>query len=149
VGSKFLNLPLCVQNTVRAEVGTAEVADISRETTNSQIFYKVSFRKQKLYPPLYIAPDGSVLNPDLTLAVSSARDGVNVVNKVSGLKLGDLPPEITRTVEKQVPDGEVDVVAKETQGDKVVYIVSFKDLTRHPPVRIAPDGSLVPEPRKP
>ena len=72
-GAKFGALPAVVQNTVRTQVGMAELYDVRKEDHEGQIFYKISFSDSNSYPPLLAAVDGSVLNPDLTVAVSELR----------------------------------------------------------------------------
>ena len=71
-GAKFGALPPVVQRTVLAEAGPAEVVDAVRDTSSGRVVYKIYFRDKDLFPPLYVAPDGSVLNPDLTVAVSTS-----------------------------------------------------------------------------
>lgn len=73
-GSKFAALPPAVQNTIRAQAGTAVIKDIEKQNRNGQIIYVITFRQGALYPDLLVGPDGSVLNYDLTLAVGAARD---------------------------------------------------------------------------
>src|SRR6266478_3539705 len=68
-GGKFSGLPPAVQNTIRAETGAAEIEDIHKDTSSGQPVYKVYFENRKLFPTLYVAPDGSVLNPDMTVAM--------------------------------------------------------------------------------
>jgi len=36
--------------------------------------YKVYFRNHELFPPLYVAADGSLLNPDLSVAAGATAD---------------------------------------------------------------------------
>src|SRR4051794_8042869 len=66
-GGKFGMLPPVVQNTVRAEAGGSEVIDAIKGTSSGRVVYKIFFRSS---PTLYVAPDGSVLYPDLTVAAS-------------------------------------------------------------------------------
>ena len=68
-GARFGALPQVVQNTVRTEAGTAEIVDVRKETSGDRPFYKISFRDAGNFPPMYIGVDGSVLNPDLSVAV--------------------------------------------------------------------------------
>ena len=46
--------------------------------------YKIYFRDPDVFPPLFVAPDGSVLNPDLTVAIRAVPG-----NRV---KKSDVPP---------------------------------------------------------
>ena len=138
-GAQFGALPPPVQNTVRAEVGTAEVADITKDTSSGKAVYKIFFKSHEIYPPLYIAADGSVLNPDLSLAVVAPD-----TNR-TGLKLSELPPDALRVVHDRAPSFEIASIKRETWGDRVVYIVSFKDETTHPKLYVASDGTVFSE----
>jgi len=62
-GAKFGALPQIVQLTVLAQVGPEEVVDAVRDTSSGRVVYKIYFRDSEIFPPLYVAPDGSVLNP--------------------------------------------------------------------------------------
>jgi len=43
--------------------------------------YKIYFRNGDLFPPLYVAADGSLLNPDLSLAAGAPADTFGVLNE--------------------------------------------------------------------
>ena len=73
LGAKFGALPPAVQSTVLAEAGGAEITDALRDTSSGRVVYKIYFRDPDVFPPLFVAPDGSVLNYDLTVAVSAVR----------------------------------------------------------------------------
>src|SRR5438552_10968949 len=75
-GARFAGLPVVVQNTVRSEAGTAEIVDVRKESRQGRVFYKILFRDERNYPPLYVGADGSVLNPDLTVAVPAPQETV-------------------------------------------------------------------------
>lgn len=71
-GAVFGLLPLVIQNTVRAQVGSAEIASIERVPGQNPLVYRFDFRRHELYPPLFVGEDGAVLNPDMSVAVESA-----------------------------------------------------------------------------
>jgi hypothetical protein len=144
VGTKFAALPPAVQRTVRAEVGSAQIADIRKGTTGSNLVYVVYFMKRDVMPPLYIAPDGSVLKPDLKVFIPAPHD--SAADAGTGLTLNDLPPKVVTTIQERAPDAEVGVIGKETRGDNVTYLIFFKG-DRHPPIYISADGSFVKEGR--
>jgi len=135
-GALFGELPPAVQNTVRAEVGTAEVYDVVKDTSSGQTVYKIYFRTPELYPPMYIAPDGSVLHPDLSVAVHAPQ-----TNR-SGLKLEELPPDAMKVLHDRGPYAEIASINKEMWGDRAVYIVAFKDETEHPKLYVTADGTV-------
>ncbi|HEY5913682.1 MAG TPA: hypothetical protein VJA21_24100, partial [Verrucomicrobiae bacterium] len=130
-------LPPIVQNTVRSQVGSEEIDDVIRDTSSGRVVYKIVFHQSQLYPPLYVAPDGSVLNPDFTVAVEA----------VHGLKVkrADLPAPVAATLQEKAPKLEVAWIVKESWGKRDVYIVSFKDEAHNPRLNIAADGAVVEE----
>ncbi len=136
-GAKFGALPPAVQLTVLAEAGQEEVVDAVRDTSSGRVVYKVYFRDKDLFPPLYIAPDGSVLNPDLSVAVS-AMHGTRV-------KPSDVPAKVTAAIPERAPGADVAYINKETWGGRVVYVVTFKDQAHNPKLLLAEDGSVVQE----
>jgi hypothetical protein len=143
-GGKFTTLPPAVQNTVRAEVGAAEIDDIRKDTSSGTLVYDVRFKNADLYPPLHIAPDGSVLTPDLAVAVGASEDTIaaSTGSAVSGIKLDDLPPTVVKTIREKAPTAEVETISKITAGINVAYEVSFKDPAQ-PKLFISDDGKVV------
>src|SRR5256885_14022022 len=72
-GAQFGALPPDVQNAVRAEAGTAIIDRVIRDRTPLGVVYKIHFQNAEVFPPLYVSPDGDVLNPDYTIAVPSIQ----------------------------------------------------------------------------
>jgi hypothetical protein len=144
-GSKFSSLPPTVQNTVRAQAGAAEISDVWKSTNFGPLVYEVRFKNSDQFPPLYIAPDGSVLTSNLEVSVGATEDTVasSTGGAMSGLKLGDLPPDVVKTIHAKAPTAEVDHITKVLRGDNVFYEVSFKDEVRNPKLFIAASGMLV------
>jgi hypothetical protein len=136
-GAKFGSLPPVVQRTVLAEAGQGEVVDAVRDTSKGRVVYKVYFRDPEIYPTLYVAPDGSVLNPDLTVAVK-AREGVQV-------KLSEVPEKVKEAIPKRAPITDVSYVTKESWGPLVVYVVNFKDEAHYPKLLLSEDGTVMDE----
>jgi len=136
-GAKFGALPAPVQRTVLAQVGAAAVVDAVRDTSSGRVVYKVYFRESDIFPPMYIAPDGSVLNPDLTVAVS-ARQGTVV-------KPADVPRNVMKAIPERAHSSEVAYINKELWGDRTIYVVTFKDEAHNPKLLLAEDGTVVQE----
>jgi hypothetical protein len=136
-GAKFGALPPVVQRTVLAEAGTEGVVDAVRDTSSGHVVYKISFRDPETFPTLYVAPDGSVLNPDLTVAVS-ARQGTRV-------KPADVPPSVQKAIPEHAPASRVDYINKETWGGRTVYVVIFKDETHNTRLLLGEDGTVLDE----
>jgi uncharacterized protein YcfL len=137
VGAKFGALPAVVQRTVLAEAGAAEVVDATRDTSSGRVVYRIYFRDPDNYPTLIVAPDGSVLNPDLTVAVA-AFHGLRV-------KPSEVPANVMKVIPERAPASEVAYINLETWGGRVVYVVTFKDETHNPRLLIASDGTPVDE----
>jgi hypothetical protein len=137
VGAKFGALPPAVQATVLAEAGGAEIVDAYRDTSSGRVVYKVYFRDPDIFPPLFVAPDGSVLNPDLTVAVSAVR-GTRV-------KAAEVPPSVMKVIEEHGPVSGYNAINQEKWGDRVIYMVTFKDEAHYPRMFISADGTIVQE----
>ena len=136
-GAKFGALPPVVQRTVLAEAGPAEVVDAVRDTSSGRVVYKIYFRDAEVFPPIFVGGDGSVLNPDLTVAVS-AFHGIRV-------KPEEVPATVKKVIPERAPSAEVAYIDLETWGGRTVYVVTFKDEAHNPRLLIASDGSLVDE----
>jgi len=133
-GGKFGMLPPVVQNTVRAEAGAAEVTDAVRDTSSGKVVYKIFFKSS---PTLYVAPDGSVLYPDLTVAAAPLLGSV--------VKPSNVPQVVLDTVHEHAPHAEIALINKEMWHNKVVYSFTFREDTKYPRLNIAEDGTLLEE----
>jgi hypothetical protein len=144
-GAQFATLPPAVQRTVRAEAGAGEISDIVKDTNGNSIVYCIYFLSP-VDPPLFVAPDGALLDPDLSVAIGAAQDTVGVLTggPVTGITLSDLPAQVVKTIQQRAPDAEVAYINKETHGQQLVYLVVFKD-QMHPALRINSDGTLASE----
>jgi hypothetical protein len=142
-GGVFATLPPAVQNTVRAEAGMAELSSVSKDAAPG--VYEFRFRNSDVYPPLYVASDGSVLTPDLRVAVGASEDTIaaSTGSATSGIKLDDLPPNVVGTIRHQAPTAEVAAINRLTSEGVVFYDVSFKDPTHNPKLIIRDDGTLI------
>jgi len=137
LGAKFGALPPAVQATVLAEAGGADIVDAFRDTSSGHVVYKITFRDPEVFPTMYVAPDGSVLNPDLTIAVN-ARQGTRV-------KTSEVPAPVKKVIEDKGPPAGASIINKETWGDRTVYIITFKDEAHYPKMFIAADGTVLEE----
>jgi len=141
-GGIFATLPPAVQNSVRAEAGLAEIESINKEAAPG--VYEFRFKNSDIYPPLYVASDGSVLTSNLTVAVGASVDTIaaSTGSAVSGLKMDDLPPNVVETIRHQAPTAEVQSVSRLTSEGDVFYNVTFKEPAHHPRLLIRDDGKL-------
>ena len=148
-GAKFAGLPPAAQNSIRAQVGVADIRDIIKDTSSGQVVYKVYFRNPDAFPTLYVTPNGDIVNADRTVAVRAEDNfGLSARGPAGSLKLSDLPPNVVRVIQELAPNSEVGLIRKETRNDTVVYVVSFKDETHVPRMAIAEDGTVLQETRK-
>ncbi len=136
-GAKFGALPPPVQRTVLAEAGPAEVVDAVRDFSSGRVVYKIYFSDSEVFPPLYVAPDGSVLNPDLTVAVR-ATHGTRVEPQ-------NVPDKVMKAIPEYAPAATIAVIYKEAWGNRAIYVVTFKDEAHNPKLLIGADGKLVQE----
>jgi hypothetical protein len=144
-GGEFASLPPAVQNSVRAQAGMAEIVRIVKHGETGPIVYEVRFRDHDVYPPLFVATDGSVLNSNFEVMVGASEDSIaaSTGNEASGLKMDELPPNVTQTIRHQAPTAEVDYITRLTRDRDIFYNVSFKDPANHPKILIRDDGKLI------
>lgn len=146
VGAKFGALPSAVRNTITAQTGSAEMHDIVKQTRPGVgTVYRITYINRRLYPPLYVASDGSVLNPDMTVAVGAVKDETEAqYGRVAGaLRFADLPDPVAKTVESYAPKAEITSIDRQTWGSRIVYIIGFRDETRRPKIYVASDGTVM------
>ena len=144
-GTQFAELPVAVQHTVRAEAGSASIARVQKGTKDSLTIYRISFQNAELFPPLYVASDGSVLDPNLNVAVGAPRDVFSVASHgpVARVSPDDLPPQVMKVIQRLAPEAEVDVITREQRGIQTVYVVTFKGRV-HQSITIGSEGNVVP-----
>ena len=144
-GAQFASVPPAVQNTIRAETGSAGIQNVSKDTTSARIVYRIEFINADAYPPLYVAADGSVLDPDLNVLIAAPPEKVGggaTGAPVTTLMLGELPSLVVKSIQLYAPDAEVANITKETRGAQTTYFVTFKD-RMHSPLHISADGTLL------
>lgn len=144
-GGEFSRLSPVVQNSVRAQAGMAEIDAITKETSGGSTIYVFHFKNAAIYPPLYVASDGSVLTSDLQVAVGVSADAIEASTGFgsNGVKLSDLPVRVVTTIRSQAPTAEVDSVQQISEGPQVYYEVFFKHPEFHPSLLIADDGRVM------
>ena len=107
-GTKFGALPPAVQNAVRAEAGSAEITDIVKLYRDGTPIYEIHFQNRDLFPPLYVGADGSILHPDLTVAMGAPQDTFGILRGSggSGIRLSELPPPAMKVLQERVPGAD-------------------------------------------
>lgn len=136
-GARFGALPQVVQNTVRSEAGTGEIIDVRKEAKRGITYYKISFRNPTVYPPLYVGQDGSVLNPDLSVAVQIPQDTSVEV------KLNDVPSSARKVIQDKSGAADIVSINQESWGEHTVFVVTYKDEAHNPKLYVLADGSLL------
>lgn len=144
-GGEFSKLSPVVQNSVRAQAGMAEIDGISKETSDGSTIYVFHFKNAAVYPPLYVAADGSVLTSNLDVAVGVSADAIEASTGFgsNGVKLQDLPVLVLTSIRSRAPTAEVESVQKIAEGDQVYYEVFFKHPELHSTLLVADDGRVV------
>ena len=145
-GVQFVSLPPAAQNTIRAESGAADIAAIQTFTNANRVVYMVQFARAAVYRPLFVGADGSLLTPDLRVEMGAPAEHYQVLtgSGSSTLKLADLlPPPVMWALEERAPLTEVAHLTRQSWGNHVVYVVSFKDSTHFPKLYIRDDGTVV------
>ena len=144
IGTQFAALPPAVQNAIRAQAGAAEIARIQAHRTASGPIYHIEFKDTVILPPLDIATNGSLLRSDGTVAMGAADTITGVLSgSVSNVKLSDLPPEVSKTLEQRVPAAAIASIHKELWGERPIYIFNFADAAQHPKMYILADGTIL------
>ena len=148
-GTQFASLPPTVQNTVRAETGSAELDKIDKRNYSGRIIYRIEFENRDFYPPMYVASDGSLLDEDLRTLIAAVPDRTSIVTggAVTKLSLSDLPAAAVKSIQREAPDAQVDWIDKEVHGDQTTYAVGFKDRL-HAVLHVASDGTVLPAPAR-
>lgn len=144
-GGEFSRLPPVVQNSVRAEAGAAEISGIMEFENAGLPIYEIRFRSEDVFPPLYVASDGSVLTSNMTVAVGASPGAVEAAtgSGVSSLKMDDLPTEVVKTIRHSAPMAEVGSITRLTSDGETVYEIRFKDPAQNPSLLVKDDGKLM------
>jgi hypothetical protein len=144
-GGQFSALPPTVQNSVRAQVGAADITYIFTDTSSGRSIYEFHFKNTDLFPPLYVASDGSILTPEMTVAVGATAETIEAAtgSAVSGVTMSDLPTPVVDAIRDQRPTAAVDSIHRIRSGEDVFYEVFFKDPGHHPKLFLTDSGRVV------
>jgi hypothetical protein len=144
-GGQFGALPAAVQNTVRAEVGATEIADIQRDHFGHQDVYKIFFRNHTLWPPLYVAADGAVYDPNMDVAVPAAGIGGDVAHgvKVTDLSINDMSLEAQKVLRDRGVESDVLSIERQPWGNQSVFLITFKDPKKNPKLFVTTEGTVL------
>jgi hypothetical protein len=147
VGARFGALPSAVQNSIRAQTGAAEIRDIEidKEMRLAGTVYRITYVSDDLYPPLFVAADGSIINPDMTVAVGATHDEFAIQKGAAagGLHFNDLPAPVAHVVEQSGHAPDILSIDRQIWGNQVVYIIAFRDELHLATAYIAADGTVL------
>ncbi|HHY84424.1 MAG TPA: hypothetical protein GYA07_02630 [Verrucomicrobia bacterium] len=148
-GAKLGGLPPAVQQTIRAQTGSAQIRDIDKLEHTGRTAYRVMYDDELRFPPLYVAPDGSVLYPDFSVAVGAGEDdfGVMTGGAARGIPIGDLPVNVLKAIQREAPTAEIDVVNRITSGESTYYEVTFKGRDPRSRLLLSESGAVLQEPK--
>ncbi len=150
-GTQFTRSPPPVQRAITAEAGAAEIDQITRFTNQNRVIYVVRFANRWLFPPLYVAGDGSILAPDLRVELGAPIEDLDLGGVITGsgrspLHLADLlPPDVLRVLQERALITDIAHLSKEKWGDRPIYIVTFRDPAQNPTLYIQSDGTILNE----
>jgi len=110
----FASLPPTVQRTLLAQAGGATIEDVLKTSASRKTIYQIYFENYWVFPPLSVAADGSVLNPDGSVAVGAPGEigGVFTGGGAAGMSLNDLPPKIVKAIQQRAPESEIKSITK-------------------------------------
>jgi hypothetical protein len=60
-GTTINDLPQAVKNTLKEKAGSAEIADIDKQSQGGRFIYRITFTEPAKNPTMYISQDGSIV----------------------------------------------------------------------------------------
>jgi len=61
-GTRIVDLPQAVRDTLKERVPAAEIADIDKQDRDGMVVYRITLSRPGLHPTMYISEDGHVLS---------------------------------------------------------------------------------------
>jgi hypothetical protein len=141
LGAKYSQLTAAAQTTLLAEAGSADIYDVVKHAEGGRVYFVVYFTEVTQLPPLYIAADGSVLRPDLSVAIAAPKEESSTGGGTP-INITDVPSNVQKVLLEHSKNGEVTTISKEAWGDRMVYVFSFKDEENHPKLYVIGDGTV-------
>ncbi len=139
---KFNELPPAVQKTVRAQAPQAEIADVSKTSTNGMEAFEVELRDQGRTPKIVVAANGTLLSTELGRPAGAVERMLTPTGSV-GTPFSALPEAVQKTIQTRVPNGQIASISRHETNGRVIYEVEFKDQGKNPTMQVAEDGTLV------
>lgn len=143
-------LPIDVQNTIRAHAGRSQIEDIDMRTDGGENVYQAAYKRNGVHTELLVAQDGTVLSvqrPPVGAPVARPETGRG---RAIDPQLASLPAAVQNAVRKRVGNNRLDKIDKETIRGQTYYEVEFNRNGRKEEFHVRDDGvilELMPERR--
>jgi uncharacterized membrane protein YkoI len=138
----FNSLPPQVQKTARAEAPSAEVASVSKLSTNGMDAYKIEFREKGRNPSIIVGANGTLLSTEVGKQAGMI-DRLLTPTGSAGTPFSALPVAVQKTIQAQAPNAQVANISRHEENGRTIYEIEFKDQGKNPTIKIAEDGTLV------
>jgi hypothetical protein len=123
---KLKSLPKAVQQTVAEQSAGAKILGLSKETENGKTFYEVELKVEGHHRDLLIDSSGAVVETE------------------DEIELGQLPPAVKATIEKQAGKGKIGVIESITKNGQIIaYEAHLKTGGKSQEIKVGPDGELI------
>ena len=136
----FDQLPQAVQNTVRAQAGTAPIQGIVQTNTNGQTAYLVNFNRNGQNVNLQVDPAGRILGPVPSGTISQPRFPMAAAAPVS---FNQLPRAVQSTLLRYGQGAPIQSVQKGTLQGQTVYEAAFPHNGQNVVLRVDQNGGLL------
>ncbi len=141
---QFNELPPEVQKTIRAQAPNADIAEISKFTTNGTEAYEVRFLQTGQQQPMrvIVSTNGTLLSSTLNGAGGALEHPLTPTG-ATGTPFSALPLEVQKAIQAHAPNAQIANISRQEENGRVIYQVEFKDQGKNPTLRVANDGTIV------
>ncbi len=141
---QFNELPPEVQKTVRAQAPNADIAEVTKVTTNGTDAFEVRFLSAGQQNPMrvIVATNGTLLSSTLGEAAGAIQRTLTPTG-ATGTPFSALPMEVQKAIQAHAPDAQIANISRHEDNGRVIYEVEFKEQGKNPTLRIANDGTIV------
>ena len=113
---KFEQLPPDLQEKIRAQVGSAPIEDIDRETKNGKTTYEIAYKKDGQHTETRIEHNDSSTS---TATASTALDSRK-------MRYEELPEVVKRAADARLKGAEVNDVDRQVKNGRTTYEIGYK-----------------------
>jgi uncharacterized membrane protein YkoI len=155
-GTQLSDTPKPVQAAVKRLAGSAEIADVDKETWQGRPAYEVEISREGMNREILLAEDGSLLrdsdNPGATAAGRErVRERETTSRDILGretLTLSQLPGAVQTTIKAQGELGTLKPIHREQKNGQNAYAVEFEKDGKNTRLTIAEDGRVLEDNRR-